>query len=94
MDKEEKLKRELARQKATGYAAQKRYRERHPEKTRQYRKKQKEREKGTVYEPKIRLKIEYKQALLDLLSETELSITDLCLGAVEEKYGVVLRKKD
>lgn len=90
MDEKEKLKRELARQKATGYAAQKRYREKHPEKAREYRQKQTDREKGNIYEPRLRLPIEDKKILQQLCSQTGLTITQLCVIAIKEKYGVIL----
>ena len=65
--------------KAGGYASQKRYREKH---------------KGDVYEPKIRIKKEYKKNLETLLSATGLSITELFVSAVEEKYNIVLHKNN
>ena len=66
--------------KAGGYAAQKRYRQNHPDRVREQN------------EPKLRIPIENKVTLEKLLSDTGLSITQLCLGAVEEKYGVTLLK--
>ncbi len=74
--------------KAGGYAAQKRYRQNHPDRVRE----QNERSRGKNYEPKLRIPIENKATLEKLLSDTGLSITQLCLGAVEEKYGVTLLK--
>lgn len=101
MDKEEKLKRELARQKATGYAAQKRYREKNPDVARSVARKSmklhREKVKGTeneVYCARIPIKMKYKADLDNLVVEQGLTITELFLSAVEEKYGVVLHKKD
>ena len=76
-----------------GYVDQKKYKQRHPEKVKEWRRRQKEREKGTIYEPKLRLAIEYKPALEQLSHDTGMSITELCLSALEEKYGIVLRKR-
>lgn len=53
-----------------------------------------QRHKGEVYEPKIRIRAEYRPQLDSLLQQTGKSITELFLSAVEEKYGVILQKKD
>ena len=92
MPDDKKPKRSLSSTKAGGYATQKKYHATHPEKVKEWRRKQKEREKGTIYEPKIRLQIEYKPVLEKLLADTGMSITTICLTALEEKYGVVLQK--
>lgn len=60
-----------------GYMSQKRYRESH---------------RGIYYEPKIRIPAAKEPVLKKLLADTGLSITELCLTAIEEKYGVDLRK--
>lgn len=65
-----------------GYAAQKRYRENHPEKVQEWR--------TRIYEPKIRIKKEFRNVLEKLLNETGYSITELFVNAVEEKYDVLL----
>ena len=78
--------------KKSGYAAQKKYKKNNPEKVREWRRKQKEREKGTIYEPKLRLAIEFKPVLEQLCQDTGKSINELCLSALEEKYDIVLRK--
>lgn len=70
--------------KSTGYAAQKKYKESHPE--------SRANERGRVYEPKIRIPMELKGNLESLMKETGLSITRLFVSAVEEKYGVVLHR--
>lgn len=75
-----------------GYAAQKRYRANHPERIKEQKRKQNERLRGSTYEPKLRIPMENKPILERLLSETGLSISQLCLRAVEEKYGVALLK--
>lgn len=78
--------------KAGGYAAQKRYRENHPDRVREQKRKQNQKNKGSIYEPKLRIPAENKPLLENLLTSTGLSITQLCLGAIEEKYGVKLSK--
>lgn len=61
--------------KAGGYAAQKKYRATHP---------------NSKYEPKVRIDKNFKPVLQALLDETGLSITDLFVNAVEEKYDIKL----
>lgn len=73
-----KNKRGNARQKERGYPARKSYVERH---------------KGEIYEPKLRIPSSNKQDLERLLSETGLTITQLFVGAVKEKYGVDLSQQ-
>ena len=65
--------------KRTGCAAQKKYRASHPE---VYR--------GRHYEPKLRIPIEKKDVLMRLVAETGMSITQLFVEAVQEKYNVTL----
>lgn len=65
--------------KRTQYAAQKKYKATHPE---VYR--------GKYYEPKIRVPLDKKESLVSLMERTGLTITQLFIGAVEEKYGVIL----
>jgi hypothetical protein len=69
------------RHKANGYASQKRcnaaYREAH---------------RGEIYEPKLRIPSSKKGELQDLISKTGLTLTQLFVGAVEEKYGVILHE--
>ena len=67
--------------KRTGYAAQKKYKASHPEIY-----------KGRYYEPKIRIPIDKKDSLAKLIEQTGLTITELFVGAAEEKYGVILHK--
>lgn len=88
MDKNEKLKRELARQKATGYAAQKKYRETHPNAERE-RSAKRRIDSRTIA---IRIKREYEPVLDEIVSSTGRTMTDIFISAVEEKYGVVLHK--
>lgn len=79
--------------KAGGYAAQKKYHSSNdPAKEREWRETTRQRQRGKVYEPKIRVLIEYKPALMQLMADTGKSLTSLCLTALEEKYGVVLQK--
>lgn len=79
--------------KAGGYAAQKKYHANNdPQKEREWRQKSRDNQRGKVYEPKIRVQITYKDALLRLCDETGMSLTVLCLTALEEKYGVTLQK--
>lgn len=86
---EEKEKRRIVRNKSAadrhkknGYVAQKKYRNSHPEKYNQN------------YEPKIRIPLEKKDVLTKLIGQTGLTITQLFVGAVEEKYGVNLSGND
>ena len=79
--------------KAGGYASQKRYRQNHPDRVREQKRKQNERLRGSTYEPKLRIPMENKHILEKLLADTGLSITELCIGAVEEKYGVTIQKQ-
>lgn len=88
MDEKEKLKRELARQKATGYAAQKRYRQMHPDAERE-RSAKRRMDSRTIA---IRIKREYEPILDEIVSSTGKTMTDIFISAVEEKYGVVLHK--
>jgi len=70
--------------KSTGYAAQKKYRAANPEKYRN---------NGKIYGPKLYIPAENRSVVEKLLSETGLTISQLFLGDVEEKYGVVLQKQ-
>ena len=63
----------------TGYAAQKKYNAAH-----------KDTYRGTAYEARARIPANKKDVFLKLVEVTGLSITDLLVGAVEEKYGVIL----
>lgn len=92
---EEKEQRRIAKNAATnayhkknGYASQEKYRQAHPEKYRAYRETARER----TYEPKVRIPIELKVVLEELLKQTGLSISQLFIGAVEEKYNITLHK--
>lgn len=71
--------------KSTGYAAQNKYRQSHIEQYRDYRKSL----RGKTYEPKLRIPMDKKDALLRLMEQTGLTITQLCIGAVEEKYNII-----
>lgn len=73
-------KRAMERHKRNGYAAQKKYRVTHPERYRQN------------YEPKIRIPLEFKPLVENLTKSTGLSITQLFVSAVEEKYQVILHR--
>lgn len=89
----ESNKRQAERLKRNGYAAQKKYHTMNdPAKEREWRKESRERQRGKVYEPKIRIQIDFKPTLMQLMTDTGLSLTALCLTALEEKYGVVLQK--
>ena len=65
--------------KKTGYAAQKKYKASHPE-------------VYCAYEPKIRMPVDKKDVVTQLTAQTGLTITQLFVTAVEEKYGVILHK--
>ena len=71
-------KKQAERLKRNGYAAQKKYRETHSG----YKKN---------YEPKIKIPLEFRPNLDELLSKTGMTITELFVGAVEEKYAITLR---
>ena len=72
-----KNKRENERQRANGYAAQKKYRAA---------------VRGKIYEPKLTIPINKKEQLFMLLKSTGLTMTQLFVGAVEEKYGIILHE--
>lgn len=74
--------------KKTGYAAQKKYQQTHKEQYQVYKKKQ----RGSIYEPKIRIPMEYKNELSQLLKEEEMSLTQLFIFLVREKYGIDFSK--
>lgn len=86
--------------KAGGYAAQKRYRQNHPDRVREQARKRRLKNKVkdlrslSLYEPKLRIPLENKPTFERLLAETGMNITQLCLSALEEKYGVTLQKTD
>lgn len=63
--------------KKNGYAAQKKYRKTHPEIY-----------KGRFYEPKLRIPVCNKEAFLQLADDNGVSVTQLCLSAIKEKYGI------
>lgn len=67
-----------------GYASQKRYRANHPEKVKEWQ--------HRYYEPKVRILQEYRAELERLARETQLTLSELFISAVEEKYCVVLHK--
>lgn len=67
--------------KSTGWAAQKKYKASHRDVCR-----------GRTYEPKLRIPMDKKDILVQLMAQTGLTITQLFVGAVEEKYGVNLHK--
>ena len=100
MDKEEKLKRDLARQQTTWYAAQKKYRENNPDVSRstarKSMKKHREKVKGTdmeTYSARVPIKMKYKPVLDELIKNEGITIAELFLSAVEEKYGIILHEK-
>ncbi len=75
--------------KKAGYAAQKKYAATHPE---VYKKARQTRDRG-LYRAHISVPLECKATLEDLASSVGLSINQLFVLAVEEKYGVVLHKQ-
>lgn len=91
--KKKKSKSGISATKAGGYAAQKKYHATNdPQKEREWRERSRERQRGKVYEPKIRVQIEFKPALIQLVADTGMSLTTLCLTALEEKYNITLQK--
>lgn len=77
-----------------GYASQKRYRQNHPEKVREQKRKQNARLRETHYEPKLWLPRESQEIIANLMAATGLTLTQLFAGAVEEKYNIVIQKAD
>lgn len=80
----EHSKQSVERHKNTGYAAQKKYRALHPDRVRA--------QAQRYYEPKVRIPITSKPVLDELLASTGKTISELFIGAVEEKYGVAILK--
>lgn len=74
-----KYKRDNERKKAQGWVAQKKY-----QATR----------RSQIYEARLCIPLDKKETLKTLLAETNLSATQLFVGAVEEKYGVILSDKE
>lgn len=66
-----------AHHKSTGWAAQKKYRSQHS---------------GERYEAKVTMPAVNRDAFSNLLEQTGLTISDLVLEAVYEKYGIDFRK--
>lgn len=62
--------------KKNGYAAQKKFRETHPE------------YKDRFYEPKLRIPSQNKELFIGLAAANNMSVTQLCLSAIKEKYGI------
>lgn len=76
--------------KKNGYAAQEKYRQAHPEKYRAYR----ETARGRTYEPKLRIPIEKKDELASLLQSEGVSLTQMFVTLVMEKYGINLSSEN
>lgn len=76
--------------KKSGYAAQEKYRQAHPEKYRTYR----EAARGRTYEPKLRIPIDKKDELASLLQSEGVSLTQMFMALVMEKYGINLSSED
>lgn len=76
--------------KKNGYASQKKYREAHPDKYRTYR----ATSNGRTYEPKLRIPIDKKEELTLLLQSEGVSLTQLFMILVMEKYGINLSLED
>lgn len=87
-----KSKRGVSSTKEGGYLSQKRYRQNHPDRVREQKRKQGVRLRETHYEPKLRLPREAQDTIAHLMADAGLTITQLFAGAVEEKYGVTLQK--
>ena len=79
-------KRDNERQRANGYAAQKKYNAAH----RQQENARKASYRRYIYEPRIRIPMEKKEALRSLLEETGLTLTQIVTTLIEEKYHVDL----
>lgn len=85
--------RQAKRHKRNGYASQKKYHENNdPEKEKKWRETSRERRRGKYYEPTLRMPKEFQAVLSELSKQTGLSINQIFIGAVEEKYDIVLHK--
>ena len=78
------------RHKKTGYSAQKKYQQTHKEQYQEYQKKQ----RGSIYEPKLRIPIDRKEDLTNLLEREGVSLTQMFAALVQDKYGVNLLDDD
>lgn len=76
--------------KRNGYASQEKYRQAHPDRYLAYR----EAAKGRTYEPKLRIPIDKKDKLTSLLQSEDVSLTQLFITLVMEKYGINLSSED
>lgn len=83
-DGKKKYKAGFSSTKEGGYATQKKYCAEHPDRVKASRQKN--------YEPKVRIPREYKATFDALLAQTGLNITELFIGAVEEKYNILLHR--
>lgn len=88
VDGKKKHKAGFSSTKEGGYATQKKYRVEHPDRVKAARIKAAQKN----YEPKVRIPREYKTAFDALLTQTGLTITELFIGAVEEKYNIILHR--
>lgn len=93
LDPAEKEKRRIERnqkrnaaRKASGWATDKKYRELHPDKVREFR----VNSSIKYYSPKINIPRESKPTFDSLLASTGKTISELVLDALEEKYSVNL----
>lgn len=76
--------------KSSGYSAQTKYRQAHLEQYREY----KEAARKRIYEPKIRIPFDKKEDLSLLLQRENLSLTQLFVTLVLEKYGLDLSSNE
>lgn len=81
-------KKQADRHKRNGYASQKKYKEAHPDKEREWHKISRAR----YYMPTLRIPKEFHANLVELSNQAGLSINQLFINAVEEKYNIVLHK--
>ena len=89
-DEIKKYKRGFSSTKEGGYATQKKYKASHPEKVREWSRNKRQRDKGKYYEPKIRIRVDYIPALQKLKEESGLSISQLFIISIKDKYGIAL----
>lgn len=73
-----------------GYAAQKKYRLAHPEKEKERYKREWEKRRETLYEPRLRIPLENRTMIEEICSSENLSLTQLFFSLVKEKYGIDL----
>lgn len=78
----------ISGRKEGGYASQKKYKETHPEKNKEWCKNRRKK----YYMPTLLIPIEHRDELKELMNSQGMTLSDFFLDAVETKYDIVLRK--